>query len=156
MAHTSDWKRAHMCTVCFGRIHGSQLREGAKAGQHTPTLSLPPSHHCLNGEVYRGSRHYKCYVRTMISVARSRASPTPRTLRREVRVCNIRIGETSFASAGSIKLRQTPQQLRQPTVDLVVYSSTWCNLASESTTYRYTLSTAFCTVGRQPSYVEHA
>jgi hypothetical protein len=28
----SDWKRAHMCTenhVCFGRIHGSQLREGA-------------------------------------------------------------------------------------------------------------------------------
>jgi hypothetical protein len=50
-----------MCTekhVCFGRIHGSQLREGANAGQHTPTLSLPPSHHCLNGEVYRGNRHY--------------------------------------------------------------------------------------------------
>ncbi len=42
-----------MCTenhVCFGRIHGSQLREGANAGQHTPTLSLPPSHHCLDGE----------------------------------------------------------------------------------------------------------
>ncbi len=35
---------ASMCTenhVCFGRIHGSQLREGANAGQHTPTLSLP-------------------------------------------------------------------------------------------------------------------
>ncbi len=50
-----------MCTenhVCFGRIHGSQLREGANAGQHTPTLSLPPSHHCLDGEVYRGNRHY--------------------------------------------------------------------------------------------------
>jgi hypothetical protein len=52
-----------MCTenhVCFGRIHGSQLREGANAGQHTPTgtPSLPPSHHCLDGEVYRGNRHY--------------------------------------------------------------------------------------------------
>jgi hypothetical protein len=50
MSQLSDWKRAHMCTenhVCFGRIHGSQLREGANAGQHTPTLSLPPSHHCL-------------------------------------------------------------------------------------------------------------
>jgi hypothetical protein len=49
-----------MCTenhVCFGRIHGSQLREGANAGQHTPTLSLPPSHHCLDGEVYRGCTH---------------------------------------------------------------------------------------------------
>jgi hypothetical protein len=49
MSQLSDWKRAHiMCTenhVCFGRIHGSsQLREGANAGQHTPTLSLPPSH----------------------------------------------------------------------------------------------------------------
>ncbi len=35
-------KRAHLCTennVCFGRIHGSQLREGANAGQHTPTLA---------------------------------------------------------------------------------------------------------------------
>jgi hypothetical protein len=50
-----------MCTenhVCFGRIPGSQLREGANAGQHTPTFSLPPSHHCLDGEVYRGNRHY--------------------------------------------------------------------------------------------------
>jgi hypothetical protein len=28
MSQLSDWKRAHMCThVCFGRIHGSQLRE---------------------------------------------------------------------------------------------------------------------------------
>jgi hypothetical protein len=56
MSQLSDWKRAHMCTenhVCFGRVHGSQLREGANAGQHTPTLSLPPSHHCLHGEVYR-------------------------------------------------------------------------------------------------------
>ncbi len=30
MSQLSDWKRAHMCTdenhVCFGRIHGSQLR----------------------------------------------------------------------------------------------------------------------------------
>jgi hypothetical protein len=26
-------------------------------GTHTPTLSQPPSHHCLN-EVYRGNRHY--------------------------------------------------------------------------------------------------
>jgi hypothetical protein len=62
MSQLSDWKRAHMCTenhICFGRIHGSQLREGANAGQHTPTLSQPPSHHCLNGEVYCGNRHYK-------------------------------------------------------------------------------------------------
>jgi hypothetical protein len=61
MSQRSDWKRAHMCTenhVCFGRVHGSQLREGANAGQHTPTLSLPPSHYCLDGEVYRGNRHY--------------------------------------------------------------------------------------------------
>jgi hypothetical protein len=61
MSQLSDWKRAHMCTenhMCFGRIHGSQLREGANAGQHTHTLSLPPSHHCLNGEAYRGNRHY--------------------------------------------------------------------------------------------------
>ncbi len=38
----SDWKRAHMCTenhMCLGRIHGSQLRERANAGQHTPTLA---------------------------------------------------------------------------------------------------------------------
>jgi hypothetical protein len=46
--------------VCFGRIplvQGSRVfRDGATAGQHTPTtLSPPPSHHyCLNGEVYRG------------------------------------------------------------------------------------------------------
>jgi hypothetical protein len=36
-----------MCTenhVCFGRIHGSQVREGANAGRHTLSLSLPPSH----------------------------------------------------------------------------------------------------------------
>ncbi len=54
MSQLSDWKRAHMCTenhVCIGRIHGSQLREGANEGQHTPTLSLPR-------EVYRGNRHY--------------------------------------------------------------------------------------------------
>ncbi len=54
MSQLSDWKRAHMCTenhVCFGRIHGSQLREGANAGRHIPALSLPPSHHCLDGEV---------------------------------------------------------------------------------------------------------
>ncbi len=30
------------------------VERAANAGQHTPTLSLPPSHHCLNGEVYRG------------------------------------------------------------------------------------------------------
>jgi hypothetical protein len=78
VSQLSDWKRAHMCTenhVCFGRIHGSQLREGANAGQHTPTLSLPPSHHCLDGKVYHGNRHYNVpwyhwytctYVRTYV------------------------------------------------------------------------------------------
>jgi hypothetical protein len=40
------------------------LREGANAGQHTPTLSLPPSHHCLDGEVYRGNR--RTHVRTRV------------------------------------------------------------------------------------------
>ncbi len=33
------WKRAHISTenhVCFGRIHGSQLREGVNAGQQIP------------------------------------------------------------------------------------------------------------------------
>jgi hypothetical protein len=55
MSQLSDWKRAHICTenhVCFWRRRGSQLREGANAGQHTPTLSPPPS------QVYRGNRHY--------------------------------------------------------------------------------------------------
>jgi hypothetical protein len=33
---------------------GNQLREGANAGQHTPTTS----HHCRNDEVYRGNRHH--------------------------------------------------------------------------------------------------
>ncbi len=64
MSQLSDWKRAHMCTenhVCFGRIHGSQLREGANAGPHTPTLSLPPSHHCLDGEVCTYVRTYQWY-----------------------------------------------------------------------------------------------
>jgi hypothetical protein len=51
MSQLSDWKRAHMCTenhVCFGRIHGSQLREGANAGQHTPyvrTYQMVPWYH---------------------------------------------------------------------------------------------------------------
>ncbi len=43
MSQLSDWKSAHMCTenhVCFGRIHGSQLREGAKAGGATLTYTL--------------------------------------------------------------------------------------------------------------------
>ncbi len=65
MSQLSDWKRAHMCTenhVFFRRIHGSQLREGANAGQHTPTLSLPPSHHCLDGEVH--VYVVRTYVRT--------------------------------------------------------------------------------------------
>ena len=41
MSQISDWKRAHMCNekhVCFGRIHGSQLREGANAGYHFGTM----------------------------------------------------------------------------------------------------------------------
>ncbi len=45
MSQLSDWKRAHMCTenhVCFGRVHGSQLREGANAGQHTPVRTRVP------------------------------------------------------------------------------------------------------------------
>jgi hypothetical protein len=42
MSQLSDWKRAHMCTenhVCFGRIHGSQLREGANAGTYVRTYT---------------------------------------------------------------------------------------------------------------------
>ncbi len=55
--------KGHTCalrTTCVlgGYTRSSQLRERANAGQHTPTLSLPPSHHCFNGEVYRGNRHY--------------------------------------------------------------------------------------------------
>jgi hypothetical protein len=57
-------ERAHMCTenhvVCFGRIHGSQLREGANAGQHTPTLSLPPSHRTVR-------THVRTYTRSSIT-----------------------------------------------------------------------------------------
>jgi hypothetical protein len=36
--------------------------EGTNAGQHTPTLSLPPSHHCLNGEVPRESPQQYCTI----------------------------------------------------------------------------------------------
>jgi hypothetical protein len=39
MSQLSDWKRAHVCTekhACFGRLHGSQLREGANAGRGGP------------------------------------------------------------------------------------------------------------------------
>ncbi len=47
---TSDWTRAHVCTreenhVCFGSIRGSQLREGANEGQHTPSYTYAPSPH---------------------------------------------------------------------------------------------------------------
>jgi hypothetical protein len=40
-----------MCTqnhVCFERTQGSQLKDGANAGQHAPILSLPLSQHCLH------------------------------------------------------------------------------------------------------------
>ncbi len=81
MSQLSDWKRAHMCTenhACFGRTHGSQLREGANAGQHTPTLSLPPSHHCLDGEVYRGNRHYNVCERVGLDTNQSLHHPPER------------------------------------------------------------------------------
>ncbi len=39
----------------------------ANAGQHTPTLSLPPSHHCLNGEFYRA----RTCVRTRVPKVRA-------------------------------------------------------------------------------------
>ncbi len=42
MSQLSDWKRAHMCTenhVCVGRVHGSQLREGANAGTYVRTYT---------------------------------------------------------------------------------------------------------------------
>ncbi len=72
MSQLSDWKRAHMCTenhVCFGRIHGSQLREGANAGQHTPTLSLRP--HTTASMARSTAESYTCtmvpwYVRTYV------------------------------------------------------------------------------------------
>jgi hypothetical protein len=67
MSQLSDWKRA-LRTTCVLGGYGSQLRVGANAGQHTPTLSLPPSHHCLNGEVYRGNRRVRAYVRTYYNV----------------------------------------------------------------------------------------
>ena len=36
--------------VCFERTQASQWRAGANAGQHTPTLSLPPSHKRTDSE----------------------------------------------------------------------------------------------------------
>ncbi len=81
MSQLSDWKRAHMCAenhVCFGRIRDSQLREGANAGQHTPTLSLPPSHHCLDGEVYRGNRHYNVCEHVGLDTNQSLHHPSER------------------------------------------------------------------------------
>ncbi len=38
MSQLSDWKRAHMCTENLATAH--------------------ELHHCLDGEVYRGNRHY--------------------------------------------------------------------------------------------------
>jgi hypothetical protein len=78
MSQLSDWKRAHMCTenhVCFGRIHGSQLREEANAGQHTPsyrprtTASTARSTYvrtiifCHNFVIGKG---YTCALRTRV------------------------------------------------------------------------------------------
>jgi hypothetical protein len=51
-------KTANMCTenhMCFGWIHGSQLRERERMQSNT---RLHSRNHCLNGEVYRGNRHY--------------------------------------------------------------------------------------------------
>jgi hypothetical protein len=52
MSQLSDWKRAHMRTenhVCFGRIHGSQCREGANEGQ-PPTRMYLLCHNFLIGK----------------------------------------------------------------------------------------------------------
>ncbi len=70
MSQLSNWKRAHMCTenhVCFGRIHGSQLREGANAGYVRSTrmpypipMVLPSTHVCTYSSTmvpwYHGTR----------------------------------------------------------------------------------------------------
>jgi hypothetical protein len=57
-------ERTCMCTenhVRVERIHGSQERGGANAGQHTPTHPLILSHQCLNGGVHGGDRrHHIC------------------------------------------------------------------------------------------------
>jgi hypothetical protein len=60
MSQLSDWNVVHREPLVFWEDTQQPVeREGANAGQHTPTLFLlPPSHHCLNGEVYRGNRHY--------------------------------------------------------------------------------------------------
>jgi hypothetical protein len=50
VSQLSDWKRAHMCTanhVCFGRIHGSQLREGANAHLHSRYGQYRPHTTCF-------------------------------------------------------------------------------------------------------------
>ncbi len=61
--------KGHTCaprTTCvLGGSHRSELREGVERGSecratHTDTLSLPPSHHCLNGEVPWYVRTYTC------------------------------------------------------------------------------------------------
>ncbi len=60
MSQLSDWKEAHMCTdnhMCLG---GSQLREGANAGQHTAILSLPLTSLPQRRGLLRERHHYFC------------------------------------------------------------------------------------------------
>ncbi len=88
MSQLSDEKGTHVHRKprVFGRIHGSQLRQGANAGQHTPTLSLPPSHHCLKGEVYRGNRQYNVCEHVGLDTNQSLHHPPERDVRTYVRM----------------------------------------------------------------------
>jgi hypothetical protein len=52
-AGSGSYPSLHARKHCSGDSRG---RQGANAGQHTPTLSLPPSHHSLDGEVSTGCR----------------------------------------------------------------------------------------------------
>jgi hypothetical protein len=61
MSQLCDCKRAHMyvpTTTCVWEDTRQPVERRSDAEQHRPTLSLHPSHHCLNGEVLRRNRHH--------------------------------------------------------------------------------------------------
>ncbi len=88
MSQLPDWK-GHTCAlrenhVCFGRIQTRQpVERGSECSRATHTYTLassPPSHHCLDGEVYRGNRHYNvCEHHVGLDTNQSLHHPPERT-----------------------------------------------------------------------------
>ncbi len=69
LSQLSDWKRAHSHVhwenhVCVVGGYTAASWERERMQGHTPTLSLRPSHHCLNGKVYSKTTYKVQYQST--------------------------------------------------------------------------------------------